>query len=272
VWLELLSHDWQHFVGLMLHVSLRFVRLIGAFALLPLYAIQPFPPQLSRALPIAGLPLLLYCSWGGVWPGTLPAIEFDLWFVLSVAAEFAIGVLISLPVGVLFWAAVSAGELIDTQTGANNNAVFNPSMATPEGPSGAVMSQLVALGFVSAGGLQLMYMSAARSFTAMPVGDYGRINLAALVTLAEQILSSMTALAVELFAPLLGLFFIIQLTVALVGKLASQLHLDTVSAPLKALVLPLALLVLLQLPQYLGEPLSLSLERLQSTTWTWIKP
>jgi len=101
-------------------VILVFARASGCFALLPFFPKGLLPQQVRFALPIAMLPLLVI----GASSGSLTYPPLSLALLPRVAVEFFVGVVISLPACILFWAARAAGEMVDIQTGANNQELY----------------------------------------------------------------------------------------------------------------------------------------------------
>ncbi len=236
---------------------LGFARGLGAFSMLPLFAAQ-FPRQVRLAPAIAALPAVVWSHrTAPLDPGGIEVL------VLWALAEFLIGALLTLPVGLLFWAAQSAGELIDIKTGANNSAVFGSAPGAPEGPAQIAMTQLAVLGFLAGNGLQSLIQALWRSYEWIPLGGYAELSVQALPALVVQLTGQLAGLTLQLFGPFLVVFLLVEFGIGLMGKFASQLQVSTIAAPLKSLLFPLILLIVLQWPGYLSAPVEAALTGLQ---------
>jgi type III secretion protein T len=246
---------------LLINALLLFSRALGAFALLPVYAAASLPQHLRLAVPVACLPILMAATKGQ--PLLALDAPVELWLVWALA-EFFIGTLLTLPVGILFWAAQSAGELIDIKTGANNNAVFNTGAGTPDGPAQILMVQLAMLTFLASNGLQTVVKAVWGSYQVIPIGGYDNIQLLTLPIIAQDLLGQVFLAVVHIFIPFLIFFLLLEVGIGLAGKLAEQLQVSNIAAPLKSLMFPLLLLILLHNPEFLGFPAALSLESMSS--------
>jgi type III secretion protein T len=236
--------------------ALSWMRCLGAFAFFPLFFSQPFPRQMRLAIPVATLPIAMMAL--------LPRAEqiqsaSGLTLLIWLAMEFILGVVITLPVGVGFWAAQCAGELIDIKTGANNNAVFGTGVDAPEGPAQLLMAQFALLAFVAGQGLQAMVGAVWSSYRLVPVGAYERLSANGLPLLAQTLCGELMELVVRLFAPLLVVFLLLEFGIGIAGRMAQQLQVNTIAAPMKSLLFPLAMIPLLLLGWYLGEPMARAL-------------
>jgi len=253
------------FTGMAARAALAFARGLGAFMLMPTFLAATYPRQLRTAIPLAMLPLV----WLSLGDRELPSADGGMGlYLLWLAAEFAIGLLLTLPVGLLMFAAQSAGELIDIKTGANNSAVFGALPDAPSGPAQTLMVQLALAAFVAAGGLQAMAAALCHSYRLVPVGDYARLSIDGLPTLAVTAMGQLMTVTWHVFGPLLVVFLLVEIGIGLAAKMSPQLQVGTVTAPLKSLVFPLLLLVLLRDPTLLGLPTELGLAQLSGMLGT----
>lgn len=236
-WDELL--DWLSARGGILFAA--HARAFGAFMLLPLLAGQMFPRQVRTAIPIALLPLLLAAPALADRPGL--ALESGLVGVLL--AELVYGLVLSLPAGVLFWAAHAAGELIDIQTGANNNQVFNPMSQSMDGPAAGLFLQLAVFGFIAFGGLHEHVRALVTSYATVPVGAIARFDVTVLPAAAAALVDQTLSIAIRMAAPMLGIFLVVEFAFGLLAKPLPQLPVPALAAAVKSLLLPLVLLVVL---------------------------
>jgi type III secretory pathway component EscT len=239
---------------------LLFARALGCFAFLPAFAARSFPVQVRAAIPIAILPIVL--ATAGSVPGASPALS---WSILPlVVLEFALGVALSLPACVLFWAARGAGEMIDIQTGANNQEVFTAMTNGADGPAAQLFTQLALLGFLSAGGLHELVRTLWASYPAIGPGGATGLDTLAAQALAAQLLGMVVVLALKVCMPMVAVFLLLELALAVTARAMPQLPVPAISAALKSLLLPLVLLVVLQaFGDYLQPPSASSLDVLR---------
>ncbi len=100
-----------------------------------------FPVQVRVALACASLPIVFSMEAQSTFISK--AMPGDaMMMVMFASTEFMIGVLVTLPLVAMCWAAQSVGELIDIKLGANNSAVFGALPDTPEGQTQQFMVQL----------------------------------------------------------------------------------------------------------------------------------
>lgn len=229
-------------------VILVFARASGCFALLPFFPKGLLPQQVRFALPIAMLPLLVIGAGPGAW--TSPPLSWAL--LAPLAVEFFVGIAVSLPVCILFWAARAAGEMVDIQTGANNQELYAAMTGGNDGPAAQLFVQLALLGFLAAGGLQELLAALWASYGAVPPGGAGAVNTALLPELAGRLITLVSTLALKVCMPLVAAFLMIELTFAMAARKMKELPLQAITAAVKSLLLPLALIFVLQLfPEYL---------------------
>ena len=229
-------------------VILLFARASGCFALLPFFPKGLLPLQVRFALPIVMMPLLVIGAGSGVW--TFPPLSVGL--LPRVAVEFFIGIAVGLTVCVLFWAARAAGEMVDIQTGANNQELYALMTGGNDGPAAQLFVQLALLGFLAAGGLQELLAALWASYGALAPGGAGGVNVTMLPELAGRLISLVSTLALKVCMPLLAAFLMIEFTFAMAARTMKELPLPAITAAVKSLLLPLALIIVLQLfPDYL---------------------
>lgn len=241
--------------------ALGFARGWGAFMILPLLAAAQFPRPVRLALPVALLPALLAFQLPAARE-LLPPAGDTLILLGWLLAELAIGLVLTLPVAALFWAAQSAGELIDIKTGANNNALFGTGADSPVGPAQVLFTQLAVLVLVAHDGLHAMAAAIWRSYEIIPIGRYGDIQLARLPEMMVGLIDRVMWATLHLFGPFLIVFLLIESGVGLISKLAQQLQVDGITAPVKSLLFPALLLLMLFDPRLLGLPAEWSLVQL----------
>lgn len=265
LWAQIIAWLVQH-GGL---ATLAYARGFGLFMLLPLFLANPFPPQMRTAIPAAVLPIMLVALSAKGMPAQIDGTGM---LMLSIAAELAIGALISIPVGALFWAAQSAGELIDIQTGANNNAVFNTGVGSPEGPAQTLMVQLAMLAFLAADGLHAMVAALWSSYALVPVGAYDAFAFERLPGFLTGAVAQLMVAILQIAGPLVTMFLLLELGIGLAGRMAQQLHVSTIAAPAKGLLFPLLLLMLVPASWFLVRPMAEALGLMKAAIGVFVAP
>ncbi len=266
------TEHWRLLAQLMQEGSatapLAFARFMGAFLLLPLMPMT-LPRHVRMCVPIAVWPLVvagLHLQPAAPLPPSVPVLM--AWLVV----EFAIGVLSTLPAALLFWAAQSAGELIDIKTGANNNAVFGGAPGSPEGPAQTLMTQLAVLAFIAGGGVQHVVSAVIATYRLLPVGRYAQVQLERLPLVAAEAGAQLFAATFHLFGPFFTVFLLIEFGIGIAGKQAQQLQVSSITAPAKGLVLPVLVLVLLAHWGWVATPAEFSVSGMAAIVRSLVAP
>jgi type III secretion protein SpaR/YscT/HrcT len=207
----------------LLGVTLGGMRAFGILQVMPLFAWMRIsgPVRLAVAL---GLGLGLASSTS---PREIDTLEID-WIQLTLlgAKEAAVGAglgaLLSLPL----WAAQAAGDVIDTQRGANMQSAFDPVSAPDVTTGGRLFLCLAMVWFASFGGFELLAETLDKSFAVWPVDAFwpGRAigDLAPAGAAVVEILRSAALLA----APLIIVSLIVDAAFAVNGRLSERIPLD----------------------------------------------
>jgi flagellar biosynthetic protein FliR len=186
-----------------------------------------------RSIPVshrAGLALLLAGIVTPVLPPRPPAAERDaLGWVLAVAGEVFVGLMIAFVAQLLLAAVEMAGELIGFEMGLSIAAVFDPVQGDQETIVSRFLSTVALLVFLTVNGHHLLIRAVVVSFQRIAPG--GALDLAAAggaVSLGAKLLASGTALA----APLIAVLLIVNVALALVGRVAPQANVFILGLPL----------------------------------------
>jgi flagellar biosynthetic protein FliR len=185
-----------------------------------------------RSVPLphrAGLTLLL--AW--IVTPTLPAmraVDRDaLGWTVAIIGEALVGLLIAFVAQLVLAAVEMAGELIGFEMGLSMGAVFDPARGEQETIIGRFFNTFAVLVFLTVNGHHLLIRAVAVSFDRLPPGSV--LDLAAaggVVSLGAKLVQSGCALA----APLLGVLLIINVALALVGRVAPQANVFVLGLPL----------------------------------------
>lgn len=228
--------------GQALLIGVASARFAFAFLMLPLFSPSLIPPLVRNSIIIAfGLVAL-----------SLP-IRFDpqalsagqwLWLY---AREAAAGVVIGFFFGTVLWAMASAGELIDTKSGATIAQVIDPLSGANQSLTAALLGRFAQVVFVTAGGLTLLVGTITASFAAWPMGPEGlSLDLSA-VKLFEEEFGRFFLFAFVIASPALLVLYLIDLGMGLLNRFAQSFNVFALSMPIKTAAAVLVTILVLPL-------------------------
>jgi type III secretory pathway component EscT len=143
-------------------------RVLAVFAFLPFLpqSIPQFVIRTGLALALSVFFLPISQEWGG-W------VRLDtLTLILFLIKEVAIGTLMGFCLGAVWYAASSAGSVIDTVAGTNNGNLLDPITNQEQGVWGASLSVFVTSVIMIFGGIQLVVSTLIWSFNVLPLGSW----------------------------------------------------------------------------------------------------
>lgn len=218
--------------------------LLAAARALGMLAIPWWPGMAVIPLPIrAGAAAV----WGAVLgpvcrPGALPAPVGPGFLVAAIAFNLAVGLALGYGVALLFAIAEMGGHLVELATGMAPQALFGlPAGATGSGPLGTFATLVMLLVFVSAGGVEQWITALVRSTDLIPLGGAPIVpgGPGAVLRIGERALETSLGMA----APALGAFLLVNLAVALSGRVTGQAALYFAALPAEVLAVLGALLL-----------------------------
>ena len=217
-------------ISAILGFFLTLVRLSGVFAFVPIpglkgaSAIDP-----ARVILVVALSLALY----PVWPHPAANTSASL-FTAWIASEAALGIGIGLAVGFAVEAFMVGAQMIGLQAGYSFASTIDP-MNQADSTVLVVFAQTIAAALFFAMGLDREVIAIfARSLRSYPPGSFTLGRGA-----AEQIIqagSTMFSTGLRLALPVLAVMLMVDLSLALLGRVNSQLQLTTIAFPVKMIV------------------------------------
>ena len=217
-------------------------RFAFAFLMLPLFSAQLIPALVRNSL-IVTFGLVALSLPVTFDPQTLSAGGW-LWLF---AREAAAGVVIGLFYATFLWAMASAGEIIDSKTGATIAQVLDPLSGNTQSLSATLLGRFAQVMFVTAGGLTLLVGTLMISYAAWPMGPGGvALDLRA-VTLFEGELGRFFLIAFVLASPALLVLYVIDLGLGLLNRFAQNFNVFMLSLPIKSLAATMVLVLVLPL-------------------------
>ncbi|HTS66738.1 MAG TPA: flagellar biosynthetic protein FliR [Candidatus Acidoferrales bacterium] len=209
-------------------------RVGGAMIFVPLPGMKGGPEPARAALAL-GFTLALFGQWPQVAAGNLSAATLAGWVV----ADAAVGIAIGVSVGVILEAFTLAAQVLGLQAGYAYASTVDPNTEADSGVL-LVFAQLVAgLLFFAIGLDREVLRLFAQSLSAIPPGQY--VFGAGAADRLIHLVSILFSVGLRLALPVVALLIMVDVALALLGRLNSQLQLLTLAFPAKMLV---ALLVL----------------------------
>lgn len=219
-------------------------RLLGVFTVLPIFTRLGLTGLLRGGVALAlALPLA-----PGLQTAVGPAIaQGGGVLTLLLVKEALVGVLIGLVAGVPFWAALTAGELVDQQRGSQAALAPDPS-GEEAGATGTLLLLTSAVVFLGAGGLRLLQEGVFESYALWPAASPLPAFSAQAGERALGVLDRLLLGGVVLASPLLVAMLLAEVSLGLVGRFAPQLNVFDLAMAVKGIVhavgLPIYALVL----------------------------
>jgi flagellar biosynthetic protein FliR len=207
-----------------------------AFRLSGLFVFAPLLANVSIPMPVKVL--LCAAMAVGVFPLVkAPALPADIDFIsLAVIAvmEVLVGVVIGLLALIPVAAVQVAGVLMGQQMGLGLAAIYNPALETESDLIGEVLIQLAMVAFLSLGGIEVLFLSVARSFEAVPIGGFST-GWAPVHHVLPMLVSGFD-LALRVAAPMLGIILVETIATAMLMKTVPQINVMSLGFGLKILL------------------------------------
>jgi flagellar biosynthetic protein FliR len=153
-----------------------------------------------------------------------------VWELLAVmVSELATGLLMGLAVSWIVDMVAFGGQLMDTQMGFSFVQFLDPVSARPASISGALLTQVTLLMILVSGLHHQMIRALVESYRIIPLGGTLSVDPQLVVLEMGQILVR----GFQLAFPVLGVLFLVDFVAGIAGKFMPQLHLITLTFPLK---------------------------------------
>lgn len=209
-------------------------RVGGALVFVPLPGLKGAPQPVRVALAL-GFTLALFGRWPAIDASDVTPVKILAW----VAAEAALGIAIGVSVAIVLEAFSLAAQVLGLQAGYAYASTIDPNTEADSGIL-LILAQLVAGMLFFALGLDREILRLfAQSLERVPAGMYvfGPSSALTLIKLG----SGLFSVGVRLALPVVALLVMVDVSLALLGRLNQQLQLISVAFPAKMLT---ALLVL----------------------------
>lgn len=215
--------DWSHFLAAL---TLVLVRVSGMVAFAPFFSSTAFPLR-AKAVFCGAVAYLL-----APLAATLPRAHAEIGFS-ALMGELAVGLVYGLTLTLLNEMLVFAGQIAGFQFSFSLVNLLDPSSPIQTPLLGDLFQLMGTLVVFAAGLDRILLASLVRSFRAAPLGAFALAPAAALAIVRAA--AGIFLAAVELAAPVLAATMLVEVSVALLGKLSPQLPVMAVAVPLKTL-------------------------------------
>jgi flagellar biosynthetic protein FliR len=245
--------DWPHFSAALVLVM---VRLSGLMVFAPIFSSEAIPARVKAIFVLTSSFLLAPVV------AALPLAHAEL-DILSVAGELSIGLVFGIQLSLLLEIALFAGQVLGFQFSFSLVNLLDPYAQIQTPLMSQMLSLLATLVLFASGLYREILLGLLRTFIDAPVGTVllnGRAGLAAVTAF-----SGVFFAALQLAAPVVAATMLVEVTVAMLGKLSPQLPVMMVAIPAKTLLGYIVLIGSLALwPRFLERHFAALLDGAQS--------
>jgi flagellar biosynthesis protein FliR len=216
-------NDWPTFLAA---TTLVLVRISGMVAFAPFFSSTALPARTRAAF--CCVVAYLLAPLVAALPQSHASISFS-----ALLGELAVGLVYGLVLNLLNEMLLFAGQIAGVQFSFSLVNLLDPASAIQTPLLGDLFQLMGTLVLITAGLDRILLASLVRSFRAAPLGAFALApaDSIAIVRIAGGIFLA----AVELAAPVLAATLLVEIAVALLGKLSPQLPVMSLTVPLKTL-------------------------------------
>lgn len=215
--------DWTHFLSALV---LALVRVSGMVAFAPFFSSNALPAR-TKAVFVLAVSYLL-----APLVASLPNAKVEISYE-ALIGEVGVGILYGLALALLNEMMLFAGQIMGAQMSFSLVNLLDPTSSIQTPLLGDLFEMMGTLVVITAGLDRILLASVVRSFHAVPLGAFQLSQAGALGVVRAA--SGVFLAAVELAAPLMAATLLVEVTVALMGKLSPQLPVMSLTVPIKTL-------------------------------------
>ncbi len=205
-----------------------FIRITGIFVIAPL-----FRNQVVRPAPKIFLGLVVAFLLSSALPISVNIDFHPLVLGFVILKELLVGFLIGFSINLVFWGANFAGGLIDFEVGFYAARLLSFSESTPS-IFGEILELIALMIFLALNGHFYVFEALYLSLQKIPIGLVA-LKFPTFIELGK-FLSIMTIIALKLAAPILVATFLINISLAMLARMAPQTNIFVVSFQVKIIV------------------------------------
>jgi type III secretion protein T len=228
-------------------------RLIGLMAIMPLFSWLRLTGILRNGVAFAfAIPVIPMIA------ATLSEMDTGTPVVLALMLkEAVVGIALGFVLGIPFWAAEAAGEVLDLQRGSTMGTLIDPMMTHETSATGTLLAIIMLMIFLAAGGFELTLTTLYDSYALWPVDRLLPIFSKEAAETFLQLLSRTLIMALTLAFPLIVALLLSDLVLAFLARASPHLNIFVLSLVVKTLVFSLVLVLYSSfLVYYMGRDLS----------------
>lgn len=215
--------EWSSFLSAM---TLTLVRVSGMVVFAPFFSSTALPVRAKAVLVLAMAYLLAPLVSG------LPNAHAEITFA-AIMGELAVGLVYGLSLAMLNEMLLFAGQIAGVQFSFSLVNLMDPSTSIETPLLGDLFQLMGTLVILAAGLDRILLASLVRSFRAVPLGTYALSPITGLGIVRAA--GGVFLAGVELAAPVLAATMLVEIAVALLGKLSPQLPVMSLTVPIKTL-------------------------------------
>jgi flagellar biosynthesis protein FliR len=215
--------DWSTFLSAM---TLALVRISGVVLFAPFFSSNALPARTKAVFVLAVAYLLAPVV------ASLPSARAEITFT-AILGELAVGLVYGLSLTLLNEMLLFAGQIAGVQFSFSLVNLMDPSSPIETPLLGEIFQLMGTLVLLAAGLDRILLASLVRSFRAVPLGTYALAPATGLAIVRAA--GGVFVAALELAAPVLAATMLVEIAVALMGRLSPQLPVMNLTVPMKTL-------------------------------------
>ncbi len=215
--------DWSHFLSAL---TLAFVRVGGMVAFAPFFSSSAVPARVKIVFVLAVSYLLAPLV------AALPHAHVEISYG-ALIGELGVGLLYGLVLNLLIEMLLFAGQIMGVQLSFSLVNLMDPTSPIQTPLLSDLFQTMGVVMLLAAGFDRILLASMARSFRAVPLGSFSLSQASALGVV--QAAGGVFLAAMELATPVMAATLLVEITVALLGKLSPQLPVMSLTVPIKTL-------------------------------------
>jgi flagellar biosynthesis protein FliR len=215
--------DWSTFLSAM---TLALVRISGVVLFAPFFSSNALPMRTKAVFVLAVAYLLAPVVV------SLPSARAEITFT-AILGELAVGLVYGLSLTLLNEMLLFAGQIAGVQFSFSLVNLMDPSSPIETPLLGEIFQLMGTLVLLAAGLDRILLASLVRSFRAVPLGTYALAPVTGLAIVRAA--GGVFVAALELAAPVLAATMLVEIAVALMGRLSPQLPVMNLTVPMKTL-------------------------------------
>jgi flagellar biosynthetic protein FliR len=226
---DLNATDWNSMAAAF---ALALVRVSTMIALAPFFTSRAISGRVKAVFSFAVCILLVPSIAVAAAKGSGSGLELSF---VGILGEAAVGVIYGLTLSLLNEMLLISGQIVGLQFSFSLVNLLDPASEIQTPLMGDLFQLLGTLVLITAGLDRLLLASMVRSLRAVPLGSFPLSAISASAHVLVPMLSGSFFAALELAAPVLAATVLVEVSVALMGKLSPQLPVVSLTIPLKTL-------------------------------------